>query len=691
MTHTRSIGSSIADSTVSGFNGLKSTLFVAILISWGFTTRTPAQQHSGGISITPHKHDLLSITSRDYWMAFPGNYGGEDDSGKYIMIYISCVDSTTAYIEVNGETDTVAVVPGTPVAYSVPLVWEMLTSDIVENKAVHVWSNDASLFVDFNSHDAYTSDASYVIPSAGWGETYVIAAYESLNESLANGFGGDYPYDYPSEFVIVSNQDSTNVTITPSKALRSTRGDSSMVYPAGIPFKIMMSTGQAVQYEAVPITDTTKTPFDVTGTQIVSSNPVGVIGASSCANIPVQYPYCDFACEMIPPIRTWGQTYYTAPLYGRVGGDTYVAIGTQAGQVITRTDATGSNTFATLTNAYDHAWTHSVANPSSWTSDAPFLLIQYSNSSTWPNGVNGNYDPFMMAINSVDHFSTPVIFNVLHNSADQTPYFWHADIIARSGIPVFVNDSLLIAAPLYDDGFCAVYQLDSLRYRQYIAASDSGVSVSVYGDGFDEAVGYSGMIGVSTTGSSDTLAPQVAVSPVNSTRTTFSATKSGSMMSGLSEFEIDFLSNMQLIQAPNFVEGNGRATGSFDLVVTDPAKAGHGTVRVLDMAGNYTTVVNDYSPSAASVATTPVASSVAVAPNPAGKDFTIQYVLGDNSFVTCDLFDLLGNRVLSLVNGNQAAGSQTLTVDTHLLPNGAYVYRLDIDGTVQSGNVVVSR
>lgn len=606
------------------------------------------------------------------------------------MLYISSVDSTTAYIEVNGNVDTVAVVPCMPVTYSVPLILEMLSSDSLENKAVHVWSNDASLFVDFNSHDAYTSDASYVIPSAGWGETYILAAYESLNASLA-GEGDGYPYDYPSEFVIVSNQDSTQVTITPSFALRSTRGDSSTVYPAGIPFTITMQTGQAVQYETVRITDTTTIPFDATGTQIVSSNPVGVIGASSCANIPVQFPYCDFVCEMIPPIRTWGETYYTAPLYGRVGGDTYVAIGSQSDQVITRTDATGSATFATLVNPYDHAWTHSVANPSSWTSNAPFLLIQYSNSSTWPKGENGSYDPFMMALNAVDHFSTPVIFNVLHNAVDQSPYYWHADIIARSGIPVFVNGAPIGIAPMYDDGFCSVYQLDSLQYRQYVAASDSGVSVSVYGDGFDEAVGYSGMIGVSTTGGHESAAPQVVASQVSVTRTTFSASKPASPLTGLSEFEIDSLSNMQIIQSPNFVEGNGSATGSFDLMVADSTKAAHATVRVLDMAGNYTTVVKDYSPLSSSVSATPVVSSVAVAPNPAGKDFTIQYVLDAETHVSANLFDVLGNRVLALFNGDQGAGAQSLAVDTHLLPNGVYFYRVDLDGAVQSGRVVVDK
>jgi hypothetical protein len=675
MTHSRSFIASVF-----GFS-----FVVAALFFLSYAIPANAQQPSGGISITQHQHDIQTITSRDYWVAFPENFG-DDPSEKYISLYISSVGPTIAHIQVDSEIETLPVVPGTPVIFKVPLVWEMKTSDSVENKAIHVWSDDAALFVDFNSHEDYSSDASYIIPSIGWGEAYVVAAYESLNEG-----GGVYRYDMPSEFVLVADKDSTLVTITPSIALRSTRGNGTIVYPAGIPFTITMNTGQAVQYEAIPITDSTKIPYDVTGTKIIASNPVGVIGASGCANIPQNYPYCDFICEMIPPIRTWGETYYTAPLYDRVGGDTYVVIGTQPSQVITRTDSTGSVTFATLANPYDHVWTHSVGTPSSWTSSAPFLLVQYSNSSTWPAGNNGNYDPFMMAVNSVDHFSTPVIFNSLGSLGGQMPYSWHADIIARSGVPVFVNDSLIGTSPMYDDGFCAVYQIPALSTYQYIVASDSGVSVSVYGDGFDEAVGYSGMIGVSTTGGHDINAPQVVAAPVSDTRTTFSVTKTASPTTGLSEFEIDTISNMQLVQAPGFVEGTGSGSGSFDLVVVDPTKAAHASVRVLDLAGNYTTVVKDYVASSASVASTSASAPVAVSPNPAGKDFTIQYSLDADTHVTADLFDILGNRVLDLFNGNQTAGAQSLTVDTHLLPNGVYFYRVNIDGVVQSGRVVVSR
>ncbi|HEY3875727.1 MAG TPA: IgGFc-binding protein, partial [Candidatus Kapabacteria bacterium] len=243
-----------------------------------------AQQHSAGAGVqySQHKHDLFSITSSDYWVAFPSNYNGENDGGKFIKIYISSADSTTAFIAGNGLVPvSLPVVPGATTVFNVPLSWEMETSDSVENKALHVWSDDASLFVDFESQDAYTSDASNLIPSAGWGQHYLVASYESLNEQE-----GVYNYDEPSEFVIVANQDSTSVTIIPANALRSNAG----VHPAGMPFTISMNAGQSVQYQVVKVTS--DSVFDATGTSILSSKPVGVIGASSCANIPVLFPYC---------------------------------------------------------------------------------------------------------------------------------------------------------------------------------------------------------------------------------------------------------------------------------------------------------------------------------------------------------------------------------------------------------------
>ncbi len=657
---------------------------IAIFLGLVLSSHSLLAQAPSGVTITSHRHDRLAITTRDYWIALPHNYD-DGGGGKYQMVYISSTDPTTAFVAYQGDTTMLQVVPGKPTTFVAPLSWEMQSSDLIENKAIHVWSNDAPLFVDVNQHDPYTSDATYVIPSIGWGRQYVVASYASLFE----GFG-TYVYDLPSEFVLISNQDGTLVDIVPSVDLR---GDvpSTVVHPKGVPFRVQLNTGQTVQYKAVACTAADS--FDVTGTRITSSKPIGVIGATQCANIPTDFPYCDYICEMLQPIRTWGTLYYTAPLIGHVGGDTYLVIGSQQGQTITRTDQTGSDTFKTFTNAYDHFFRHDIATPSSWTSDAPFMLVQYSNSATWPDATNRNYDPFMMDINAVNHFETPVIFNVLASSGNQTPYVWHASIVARSGIPVFVDGIQLKTAPIYDDHQHAIYQMTALALKQYFVTSDSGVSVSVYGQSYDEAVGYAGTIGVSTIESFDSLAPMVAVQSGGGRSTHVDASDPSDNPSGLSHFEVDSMQNMTIVQPPTFIEGNGDATGSFDLVVTDPTKVAHASVRVMDLAGNYTRVEKNYDPATADVSTDPIPvqttasnslSTGSTAPN-------IDYATTQAGRVSIGLFDLLGNRVISVLDADESAGTHSVAPDVRLLPSGVYIYRIEANGTVTSGRLAVAR
>ncbi|MDP4200637.1 MAG: T9SS type A sorting domain-containing protein [Bacteroidota bacterium] len=652
---------------------------IAFFLGFIFLPSVVLAQTPSGVTITQHHRDRQAITSRDYWVALPENYGPDGAGSKYIMLYISSSYPTTAKVAYAGTTTQVAVTPGTPAVFNVPLSLEMQSSDVIESKAIHVWSDDAPLFVDLNQHEAYTSDATYVIPSIGWGTSYVVASYGSLYE----GFGS-YVYDMPSEFVVLANQDGTSVRITPSTDLRGSTG-TTVAHPKGLPFTIQLNAGETVQYKAVAATN--MDDFDVTGTSIVSSKPIGVIGATECANIPGNFPYCDYICEMIPPTRTWGTNYYTAPLARRKGGDTYLVIGTTANQIIYRTDSFGQSVFDTLVNPNDHYFQHDVATAGSWTSSTPFLLMQYSNSATWPDNTNGNYDPFMMAVNSTDQFVTPVIFNVLRATGNQQQYVWHVTIVARSGVPVNL-DGTKLTGPIYDDNVCAIYQVNGLAPKQHIVTSDSGVAVNVYGDSYDEAVGYAGTIGVSTIGSADTLIPMVvAVSP-DPAVTHVDVSDESTNMSGLSQFEVDSMSNMKIVEPDSFVEGDGQAQSSFDLIVLDRTKAAHATVRVLDLAGNYSTIQKDYVANSADVATAPVPSMTSISSTAVTQ--TIHYSLAKDGYVTIDLFDMLGHRVFSLLSGEQSAGTHALTPDVRLLPSGVYLYRVESQGIVTSGRLSVS-
>jgi hypothetical protein len=67
-------------------------------------------------------------------------------------------------------------------------------------------------------------------------------------------------------------------------------------------------------------------------------------------------------------------------------------------------------------------------------------------------------------------------------------------------------------------------------------------------------------------------------------------------------------------------------------------------------------------------------------PNPFNPSTTINFSLAVDSKVSLKVFDVLGQEVATLINGQMAAGSQKATFDASLLNSGVYFYRIDADG-----------
>jgi len=63
-------------------------------------------------------------------------------------------------------------------------------------------------------------------------------------------------------------------------------------------------------------------------------------------------------------------------------------------------------------------------------------------------------------------------------------------------------------------------------------------------------------------------------------------------------------------------------------------------------------------------------------PNPFGQATTIPYTIRAPALVVLEVFDLLGRKVSTLVQGWQGAGTHAVTFDAEGLPEGLYVYRL---------------
>ena len=66
--------------------------------------------------------------------------------------------------------------------------------------------------------------------------------------------------------------------------------------------------------------------LDLTGTKIVSDQPLSVFSGHECAHVPLQQGNCEPLVEQIPPVITWGRTFLVDSLAGRLSGEYYKVV-----------------------------------------------------------------------------------------------------------------------------------------------------------------------------------------------------------------------------------------------------------------------------------------------------------------------------------------------------------------------------
>jgi hypothetical protein len=77
----------------------------------------------------------------------------------------------------------------------------------------------------------------------------------------------------------------------------------------------------------------------------------------------------------------------------------------------------------------------------------------------------------------------------------------------------------------------------------------------------------------------------------------------------------------------------------------------------------------------------PIVGGVHIRPNPTNGQFTTNFALNNGAYVTADLFNALGQRVMGIYSGQMLPGMQQIEGDISGLPNGVFFLRMATNST----------
>ena len=167
------------------------------------------------------------------------------------------------------------------------------------------------LFNPENGPAVRSNDASLLFPTDALGTDYVVMGWHSFYTDDKGFDEKGYPqYGFDSYVTIVATSSgTTTVTVKPTANIRSGNAPSTTpidTIAKGETKTFTLTEGDVLNYAIEPKIGT----YDLTGTTVSASQPVGVFMAHNCAFVPsIAVKYCDHLEHQLAPVDTWGTLY----------------------------------------------------------------------------------------------------------------------------------------------------------------------------------------------------------------------------------------------------------------------------------------------------------------------------------------------------------------------------------------------
>ncbi len=400
---------------------VSSLLFLLLL----FYTNTLAENNDFNL---PLADDLvLNNTSlgTDFWLAIPQNEvlnGNLEARGVEIVVTAPYNTAVTMEIPNLGLSRTKQVEAFKLTSFSsedndVTYAMEVTESETVTLKGIHLFADKPFAAWVINSKK-FSAEGFQGVPTNYWGTKYYHCAYYDFHESNRSRGGG---------FIIIASEPSTKVTIN----LKGV-GAGQTVFGKTIGETITVNLNAGNTY-MVRGNGETSGIFDLSGTEIIASKPIGVISFHLRTMIPSICPEDrDNLNEMLTPTSMWGEKFYSVqldrhPVGSRKGkGDLFRLINEEANTTVNcefydigsylkignrtlpmnKTAMFGElDPIMDINNSNEKTSIQGMAN---WTSDKPVQLIQYAFSNRWDG--DNKWSPMSILVAPINQYIRSAVF-----------------------------------------------------------------------------------------------------------------------------------------------------------------------------------------------------------------------------------------------------------------------------------------
>ncbi len=408
-----------------------------------------------------------SNEGREFWLGFMEH---RDLGANDMVVMITSRVTTSGTLTIPGRefAEPFTVSANDVVVINLPSFAETVGSESITNNAIRIISND-DISVYMHQYFGMRSEASVVLPISSIGSEYYVISFTGVPE---NFFG---PGKFPSEFLIVANEDETIVEYT--LTARTQNGKA-----LGSTTSVTLNAGEVYQVRANDPMD------DLTGTLITGDKNFSLFAGTSWSQVPYGCTAMDNLLEQMFPISTWGTRYVASP-FANTQQDLYRVI---ASENNTEVDIQGG--FISEVNLDAGEYFDFQATDGAYIeSNLPISVAQYIIGSSCNGGVG---DPSMVVLNTVEQIRDTV---TLFNSRFFDIQEQYINVISKSGeehLIFFDNQPLTSRGTRFveigDDGDFVYAIIQTTAGAHTLFTQGCGIIAMAYGYGNVESYAYSG-------------------------------------------------------------------------------------------------------------------------------------------------------------------------------------------------------